>query len=639
MNLARPFYFPGLLALALVLLPLAAVAEGQAAPSFGEEVEVVGVRPRTAAADPTAAATVVEASRFAGETKSVAELVATAPGVAVNQYGGLGQLATVSIRGSTGEQVPVFLDGLPLYTAAGGGVDLSRIPRAWIERIEVVRGAEGATFGAGALGGVLNIITRTPSRPQWSLEASGGSFGSGSAAAEIGAGSDAAHGLALLSIDGWQGRYPYDFDPTPNVPGGSLSVNRTNNAWLTGGGLAKGTLRAGGGDLDAALQLSAGRREIPGNAFNLTASDSQCDRRAGAVVRYLRPLGDALELSLQARVGEDELDLDVPSNGIATRQRDLGGGALARLVGSVSGHALTAEVDGSGERLASEGTGTRSRATFAAMLADDFWWAGRVRLAPAIRLERVGPFEGWSAKLGATSHLAGPVSARASVGRSFRPPSFAELYLQQAFVTPNPSLAPEQGWSADTALSVESGPATATVGAFYTRYSDVIVYLPASFQRVKPFNVGQADGRGAEAELALAPIGRLRLSAQLAYTFLFTQTLSGSPAGEGFEVPHRARHRGFARVAIAPGPVDAHVEAQYVGPQWQDQRNLISTPATFLLGAGASVRVLRRPEVHLQLEVRNLLDDRALTDGFYNPLPGRMVTVTVRVSGGKDDAP
>lgn len=637
MNLARPFCASARLALALV--PLAAAAEGDAAPPFGEEVEVVGVRPRAAAADPTAAATVVEAGRFAGETKSVAELVATAPGVAVNQYGGLGQLATVSIRGSTSDQVPMFLDGLPLQTAAGGGVDLSRIPRAWIERIEVVRGAEGATFGAGALGGVLNIITRTPSRPQWSIEASGGSFGSGSAAAEVGAGNDTVRGLALVSVDGWQGRYPYDFDATPNTPGGSTTVNRTNNAWLGGGGLAKGTLHAGGGDLDVALHLSAGRREIPGNAFAFTPRDSQHDRRAGAVARYIRPLGDALELSLTGRVGEDELDLDVPSNGLATRQRDLGGGSVARLVWSVSGHALTAEVDGNAERLASESTGTRSRATFAAMLADDFWWAGRVRLAPAIRLERIGPFEGWSAKLGATSHLAGPVSVRASVGRSFRPPSFAELYLQQAFVTPNPLLAPEQGWSADTALSVDSGAAMATIGAFYTRYSDVIVYLPASFQRVKPFNAGEADARGAEAELALAPVGRLRLSAQLAYTFLVTETLRGSPAGEGYELPHRARHRGFARVALAPGPADAHVEAQYIGRQWQDQRNLISAPATFLLNAGASIRVLRHPEVHLQLEVRNLLDDRTLTDSFLNPLPGRMVTVTVRVSGGKDDAP
>ncbi len=67
-----------------------------------DEVVVIGRRPRgQVARDPTASATVIEAKRFAGEAKGVAELVATAPGVAVSDYGGLGQLATVSIRGAT----------------------------------------------------------------------------------------------------------------------------------------------------------------------------------------------------------------------------------------------------------------------------------------------------------------------------------------------------------------------------------------------------------------------------------------------------------------------------------------------------------------------------------------------------------
>ena len=108
--------------------------------------------------------------------KTVAELVSTAPGVAVNQYGGLGQLATVSIRGSTADQVQVFLDGLPLNPGAGGGVDLSRIPRTWIERVEVVRGAEGARYGTGTLGGVLNIVTHPAASGAWAAEATAGSF-------------------------------------------------------------------------------------------------------------------------------------------------------------------------------------------------------------------------------------------------------------------------------------------------------------------------------------------------------------------------------------------------------------------------------------------------------------------------------
>ena len=122
--------------------------------------EVVIPLPRAPAPqDPTASATVVEAERFAGELKGVAELAATAPGVAVRSHGGLGQLTTISIRGSTSGGVRVLLDGIPLDTAAGGGVDLSTIPLHWVDRVEVVRGAEGAYFGAGALGGAVNVVT------------------------------------------------------------------------------------------------------------------------------------------------------------------------------------------------------------------------------------------------------------------------------------------------------------------------------------------------------------------------------------------------------------------------------------------------------------------------------------------------
>src|SRR5512139_1495 len=161
---------------------------GAAPADASEEIVVVGQRrPGQTGRDPTAAATVVEAERFAGEAKGVAELVGTAPGVAVSGYGGLGQLATVSIRGSTSSGVLVLLDGLPLNTAAGGGVDLSTIPRAWISRIEIVRGAEGAHYGVGALGGVVNVVTRAAGAEGWSGELAGGSFETFSSSADAGA--------------------------------------------------------------------------------------------------------------------------------------------------------------------------------------------------------------------------------------------------------------------------------------------------------------------------------------------------------------------------------------------------------------------------------------------------------------------
>ena len=200
-----------------LLLSSATASRAEEPPPVVLDEQVVRVSRATAAGDPTGAATVVEASRFLGEAKDVAQLVATAPGVAVNDYGGLGQLTTVSIRGSTADGVLVLLDGLPLNTAFGGAVDLSSIPRGWIERIEVLRGPEGALFGAGALGGVVNVVTRRAAAGQWSAEGSAGSFGSRRCAAD---GAVAVLGGTLLlaaSGDTTDGGFPYLYDRTRTV--------------------------------------------------------------------------------------------------------------------------------------------------------------------------------------------------------------------------------------------------------------------------------------------------------------------------------------------------------------------------------------------------------------------------------------
>ena len=180
-----------LLALAVTWAGLARGTEGPPqAPVLLDEV-VIQLPRAPAPQDPTASATVVEAGRFAGELKGVAELAATAPGVAVRSNGGFGQLTTISIRGSGSGGVRVLLDGIPLDTAAGGGVDLSTIPLHWVDRVEVVRGAEGAYFGAGALGGAVNVVTLPAVAGKWGAEVTGGSFGTVSAVADVGVGGTA----------------------------------------------------------------------------------------------------------------------------------------------------------------------------------------------------------------------------------------------------------------------------------------------------------------------------------------------------------------------------------------------------------------------------------------------------------------
>jgi outer membrane cobalamin receptor len=606
-------------------------------PDDAPEVElyetVVRLR-RREPAGPGGAATVVEAQRFAGEAKSVAELVATAPGVAVREYGGLGQLATASIRGSSASGVRVLVDGLALDTAFGGGVNLSTIPRQWVSSIEVVRGPEGVRFGAGALGGAVNVVTRPAGGERWSAQLSSGSFGTWSAGADGTMGGSRGGALLSLGYDETGGRFPYLFDPLPSVSGNALEpLVRENHASRAGGALAKGFLDLGGGRLDALAHLSAGSRRLPGLPHDTTPDDWQEDLRAAASLRFARPAGERAWWRAEASARHDRLDARLEALGGRTvRQRGDAGLLRLGLAGRTARHAVDAELSGGAEELRATDLGTaRSRGSLSLALADELSFAdGRLRIAPAVRLERVGPFSGWSATAGAAWRLPGPFTARASAGRTFRAPSFAELFLEQGLIGSNPALVPEEGLGASASLAAEGRRALLSVGAFASLYRDLIVYQAATYQRLKPANAGKARVGGLEVEAAASSPGPAHLSASLAYTLLLSESLAGEPEVVGRDLPRRPRHRLFARAGAAPGPAEVHVESQLVGRQFLDPRNQAPIPRALLFAAGTSLRVVRRPELRVHVDVRNLLDDRTVQDDFGNPLPSRMVLVGLR---------
>jgi vitamin B12 transporter len=103
---------------------------------------------------------------------SAAELLQMVPGVQVDRMGGAGGLSSIYIRGSDPEHVLVLVDGVRMndpLLSRGGAYDLSAIDPASIERIEVIRGTGSTMYGADAIGGVVNIITKRGAKEGLSL--------------------------------------------------------------------------------------------------------------------------------------------------------------------------------------------------------------------------------------------------------------------------------------------------------------------------------------------------------------------------------------------------------------------------------------------------------------------------------------
>ena len=87
------------------------------------------------------------------------------PGVEVQSRGGFGVQGDIVMRGSTFTQVLILVNGMRLNDPLTGHFN-SYIPvsMADIERIEILRGAASAMYGPDAVGGVINIISKTFSR-------------------------------------------------------------------------------------------------------------------------------------------------------------------------------------------------------------------------------------------------------------------------------------------------------------------------------------------------------------------------------------------------------------------------------------------------------------------------------------------
>jgi iron complex outermembrane receptor protein/vitamin B12 transporter len=134
-------------------------------PELAPPVEVTAYRVPVLLSETTQGVSVITSQEIVTRNPaSIVDLLQEVPGVQVDQLGSPGGVASVYIRGSDPEQVLVLIDGVrvnDLMLSRGGSYDFSAIDPATIERIEIIRGGGSAIFGANAMGGVVNIITKT----------------------------------------------------------------------------------------------------------------------------------------------------------------------------------------------------------------------------------------------------------------------------------------------------------------------------------------------------------------------------------------------------------------------------------------------------------------------------------------------
>ena len=517
--------------------------------------------------------------------------------------------AGVMLQGLSNERVLVLVDGQPLYGRISGTLDLARLPTSMVERVEVVKGPQAALYGSEAMGGVVNVVTRTPT------------------AVGLGGGARLVAGSGGRREAGASGEL-HSGDVAALVDVGRRDVHRAAGRPDENGALAERVDVVGRvrwqPDTSFSLETSAmvldERQRWPsGTQFDF-ADNTQVGARLAADWRrgthHFRPTLYLSQFEHLAR----RSSFSQPIAGTGDRQDQRLVEAELLYGTQVLGQPLDAGIEVRQERISStdgriEG-GTRTLYS-AEPFAQLEWAEDRWSVVPGLRLswnERWGST--LTPRVAARYRLTDALSLRAGVGRGFRAPDFKELYLQFIndaagyAVYGNHELRPEHSTNVTAGLEWSGPRLYGRAQGFWNDLRDFIETRPVAddgsgLLLFRYANVARGRTWGAELEGGVV-LDAVRLEA--GYAWLGTED-----GATGRPLLGRPEHSARLTTTVAPtGALRATVSGIYTGatPMERDEAGAITSEREAFLRVDARVAQRLPWGLELSLGADNLFDQR-----------------------------
>jgi outer membrane cobalamin receptor len=542
---------------------------------------------------------------------TVADVLGGTPSLFSKDYG---NLATVGLRGASAEQTLVLLDGVRLNSSQDNLADLSTIPLNRAGRIEVVRGGSSALYGTSSIGGLVSISTPDPE----ALTAMGA----------VGLGSQGKR-YAQFRHGNWLNPFGYmvagSVDRTDRTfryrATSGETLTRLNSDAANAGAMLKLKYERSRHSTGLLVDYNHTARGAPGPTDRPTDSARTDDDRLIAHLGYAFQETD--NARLEAKVFHHQFLRRYGNPDTFAWANDTHATAVSGLTVKQTAHlsnwaSAAVGIDGGQERFRSTAIGTPLR------LSGAGWAEARLKLwafdlVPMVRRtadSALPPTETRALSPKIAVGYSGPawLNAYASVGRSFRAPTFNELYWPtDPWTRGNPSLKPEWATSVDACVSARNRSLTGRLGVWHSALTDLIQWQVDSSSTWKPVNLDTATVTGAEVELGF-------LSKHVSVVGSTTYMLARS---HGKDLIYRPRLNFAVSHALSWELVQVSWDVRHTGERFTDIDNTASLPAFLLFDVGATITpAFGRLATVVRGGVRNLFDKQyEIIKGY--PLPGR----------------
>lgn len=563
------------------------------------------------------------------------DLLRTTPGIVVMQDGARGSVADLFIRGNDPKYNLTLLNGVPINSFYYGGlVDFSQIVSDFIEDIQIARGPQSAVFGSYAMGGVINMITRSPDDgPALDFAAEGGTHDENRFSLS---GSNMVHGWGLAA----SGTSLLANGPVLNSDyrndNGFLSAQhrwRAQNLYAFGNFNSNDVGEPGPygsnpkGYFSGLDRVSRSRNNT--SVYGLHYSDEltpdlKLDVTAGFELNnsgYLSPYGFSFNKDIRLH-GEARGTWHVLKNWTAAAGYSYSREEMRNTYVTVSnGSDFLLRRDTDGVYLDNQFS-FAGKLFINAGLRGEFYQTPQVPanaygypprpVFPASDISRVSP------RISAAYMWRKDLRLHGSYGTGIRPPGGSDL----AF-TNNPALKPERIESYDIGLAKSFAASRLSLDAtwFHNRYRDLIVSLGGSLSKLSSYstdNVANAMGEGLEFSTIWRPAAWASITGN--YMWLETDVLSLN-GGNGLVQQYyylgqpllrRPKHSGSVVSTFRRGRFDSNVTAYFRGkdldvePNYGAYGGLYWTPGFVNLAINVNYRVKGNLTAYVNL--RNALD-------------------------------